>query len=154
LPGIPQYNYNARLALNATPRWRLALGAVGHSSSYVRGNENNLHEPEGTDQETGLYYCTNGAGCGVTGLTQQFVRRGRAFTTSGKLDGFVVVDFDTSFKITDSLTLFAQVSNLFDKDYVSAGRLGVNPFSPSVTGAIGPSGWNYNSSEWQNTTFI
>lgn len=154
LPGIPEYNYNARVTLNATPRWKISLGAVAHSSSFVRGNENNLHEPAGTDQETGLYYCTDGAGCGVTGLTQDFVRRGRPFTTSGELDGFIVVDFDTSLRLSDSLVLFAQVSNVFDKEYLSAGRLGVNPFSPSVNGAIGPSGWNYNSSEWQNTTFI
>jgi len=154
LPGIPRHNFNARITLHATPRWQVALGVVAHSSSFVRGNENNLHEPAGTDQETGLYFCTSGAGCGVDGLTQAFVRRGRPFTTSGQLEGFVVVDFDTSFRITDSLVLFGQVKNLFDQDYFSAGRLGFNPFSPSVSGAIGPSGWNYNSSEWQNTTFI
>ena len=43
---------------------------------------------------------------------------------------------------------------LFDKKYFTAGRLGINPFAPSTVGAIGPSGWNYNSSEWQNTTFV
>ena len=25
---------------------------------------------------------------------------------------------------------------------------------PPQNGAIGPSGWNYNSSEWQNTSFL
>ncbi|MEJ1964989.1 MAG: TonB-dependent receptor [Gammaproteobacteria bacterium] len=154
LPGIPRYNYNAHFTLNATPRWKIGLGVVAHSSSFVRGNENNLHEPAGTDQETGLYYCTNGAGCGVEGLMQNFVRRGRPFTTGGELGGFVLFDLDTSVQITQSLTLFAQVRNLFDREYFSAGRLGVDPFSPSTAGVIGPSGWNYNSSEWQNTTFV
>jgi outer membrane receptor protein involved in Fe transport len=154
LPGIPRHNYNARFTLNATASWKVSLGVVAHSSSFVRGNENNLHDPVGTDQETGLYYCTNGAGCGTEGLVQQFVRRGRPFTTNGSVDGFVVFELDTSFRLSKSLTLFAQVNNLFDKEYFSAGRLGVDPFSPAVNGAIGPSGFNYNSSEWQNTTFI
>ncbi len=43
------------------------------------------------------------------------------------------MNFDTSFEIGKGLTLFAVVNNLFDKDYVSAGRLGITPFSPSVT---------------------
>jgi len=154
LPGIPHYNTNARFTLNATPRWKMSLGLVAHSSSFVRGNENNLHEPAGTDQETGIYYCTVGTGCGTAGLTQAFVRRGRPFTTNGSVPGFVVFDFDTSYRLGKGFTLFAQVDNLFDKDYFTAGRLGVNPFSPSVNGAIGPSGWNYNSSEWRNTTFV
>ena len=34
------------------------------------------------------------------------------------------------------------VNNLFDKEYFSAGRLGRNPFSPSINGAIGPDGYN------------
>jgi iron complex outermembrane receptor protein len=154
LPGIPEHNYNGTLTLNLTPAWKVGLDATAHSSSYVRGNENNLHEPAGTDQETGLYFCSLGGGCANTGLEQTFVRRGRPFTNDGRTDGFIVFDLDTSYRIGDSLVLFARISNLFDEDYSSAGRLGVNPFSPSVNGAIGPSGWNYNSSEWQNSTYV
>jgi outer membrane receptor protein involved in Fe transport len=154
LPGIPEHNYNATLTLNLTPAWKIGLDATAHSSSFVRGNENNLHAPVGTDQEIGLYFCRLGGGCANTGLEQTFVRRGRPFTNEGRTDGFVVVDLNTSYRFGESLTVFARVSNLFDEDYFSAGRLGVNPFSPSVNGAIGPSGWNYNSSEWQNTTYV
>ena len=42
-------------------------------------------------------------------------------------------------------------NNLLDKEYFSAGRLGVNPFSPSIHGAIGPDGYNHNSSDWLST---
>jgi iron complex outermembrane recepter protein len=154
LPGIPEHNYNGTLTLNLTSAWKIGLDATAHSSSYVRGNENNLHEPGGTDQETGLYFCSLGGGCANTGLEQAFVRRGRPFTNQGRNDGFVVVDLDTSYRIGESLVLFARISNLLDKEYSSAGRLGVNPFSPSVNGAIGPSGWNYNSSEWRNSTYV
>jgi hypothetical protein len=46
------------------------------------------------------------------------------------------------------------VNNLFDKEYFSAGRLGVNPFSPSINGAIGPDGYNHNSGDWLSTNFV
>jgi iron complex outermembrane recepter protein len=154
LPGVPHHNYTGRLTLNATPRLKFGASAIARSSMYVRANENNLHQPAGTDQETGIYYCTDGAACATSGMMQNFVRRGRPFTNEGKLEGFVVVDLDASFELSPGLVLFAQVNNLLDEEYFSAGRLGVNPFSPSVNGAIGPSGWNYNSSEWLNTTYV
>ena len=152
LPGIPQHAFNGKLMFNATSALKLGLGVQARSSSFVRGNENNLHRPQGTDQETGLYYCT-GTGC-VEGLTQQPVRAGRAFNNNGKLPGYAIFSFDASYRATEQLSVFLQISNLFDREYATAGRLGVNPFSPSTNGAIGPSGWNYNSSEWQNSTAI
>jgi iron complex outermembrane recepter protein len=154
LPGVPEHNYNGTLTLNLTSAWKIGLDVIAHSASYVRGNENNLHQPEGTDQETGLYYCNIGTGCANTGLQQTFVRRGRPFTNEGRTRGFALFNLDTSYQISPGLVLFAQINNLLDEEYVSAGRLGVNPFSPSVNGAIGPSGWNYNSSEWQNSTYV
>lgn len=154
LPGVPHHNYNGTLTFNATRALKISLRVIAHSSSYVRGNENNLHQPVGTDQETGLYYCTQGAACATEGYLQEFVRRGRPFTESGKEPGFAIFDLAASYQVSPRLTLFAQVNNLFDEQYFTAGRLGVNPFSPSVNGAIGPSGWNYNSSEWQNSTYV
>jgi hypothetical protein len=47
-----------------------------------------------------------------------------------------------------------QISNLFDKEYFSAGRLGRNPFSPSINGAIGPGGYNHNSDDWLASNFL
>jgi outer membrane receptor protein involved in Fe transport len=154
LPGIPRHNYNGRFTLRATPALKIALSVVAQSSSFIRGNENNLHQPAGTDQETGLYFCTQGTGCAATGLEQRFVRRGRPFNNSGTVRGFAIVNLDGSYEIRKGLVVFAQVNNLFDEEYFSAGRLGVNPFSPPVNGAIGPSGWNYNSSEWQNSSYV
>jgi hypothetical protein len=43
LPGIPEHNYNGTLTLNLTPAWKIGLDVTAHSSSFVRGNENNLH---------------------------------------------------------------------------------------------------------------
>jgi outer membrane receptor protein involved in Fe transport len=154
LPGIPSYNYNGTFTFRATRALKIGVNVIAHSSTYVRGNENNLHQASGTDQETGLYFCFAGTGCATTGLEQQFVRRGRPFTNEGREPGFAIFNLDVSYAIRDGLSLFARVNNVTDKEYVSAGRLGVNPFSPSVNGAIGPSGWNYNSSEWQSSTYI
>jgi outer membrane receptor protein involved in Fe transport len=154
LPGIPEYNYNGRFTFRATRALKFGLSAIAHSGTFVRGNENNLHQPAGTDQETGLYFCFSGTGCANTGLQQMFVRPGREFTNEGRQDGFVIFNLDASYQLTEGLSIFAEVNNVLDEEYVSAGRLGVNPFSPSVNGAIGPSGWNYNSSEWRNSTFV
>lgn len=154
LPGISRHNYIGSLTWHATPALQFGLDVIAHSSSYVRGNENNLHQPVGTDQETGLYICRQGGGCANTGLEQVFVRRGRPFNNEGGVPGFVIFNLSGRYEIRGGLTLFAEIENLFDREYFTAGRLGVNPFAPSVNGSIGPSGWNYNSSEWTNSTYV
>ncbi len=147
LPGIPAHNFSATLTWHATPELQLGLTVVARSLSYVRGNENNLHQPGGTDQETGQYICQYNL------CEQSAVRDGRAFTLGGTTPGYAVWNFETEYQLRPGLTLFAQVNNVLDRKYISAGRLGVTPFSPAVNGAIGDSGWNYNSGEWQNTTY-
>ena len=151
LPGIPKQSLNATIRWRATPELKLGLGMVARSSSFVRGNENNRHQPEGTDQQTGLYYCNTIC---YGSYNQLFVRPGREFRTPGTVPGYAVFNLDGSYEITSRLGIALQVTNLFDRRYVTAGRLGINPFAPSVHGAIGPSGWNHNSSEWQNSTFV
>lgn len=154
LPGIPAHALNVRFSFRVTPSWKVGLGMVARSLAYMRGNENNLHQPAGTDQEIGRYYCSQAGGCDFTGFSQLPVRVGRPFSTKGYVPGYAIFNVDTSVDLKRGLSVFGQVSNLFDRRYFTAGRLGVNPFSPSVNGAIGPSGWNYNSSEWQNTSMV
>jgi len=153
LPGIPAHNLNLALSWHALPSLRLGLSAVAHSGSFVRGNENNQHAAGGTDQQIGQYYCTTGS-CGVTGYEQLPVPAARPFTESGRLPGYATFNLDGTWTIAPGLDLGLQVTNLFDRKYFTAGRLGVNPYAPSTIGAIGPSGWNYNSAEWLNTTFV
>lgn len=152
MPGIPLHAFNASLAWSLGDAFKLSLGMQARSSTFVRGNENNQHQPAGTDRETGLYYCT-GTGC-VEGMTQSQVRPGRPFTNNGRLPGYALFNLDVSARVADGWRVYAQVANLFDRRYSTAGRLGVNPFSPGQYGAIGPSGWNYNSAEWQNSTYV
>lgn len=154
MPGIPAHALNLRISHRVTPAWRVGLGMVARSLAYLRGNENNLHQPAGTDQEVGRYYCSQAGGCDFSGFSQLPVRAGRPFTSKGTVPGFAIFNLDNTLEVGKGLNLFAQVTNLFDRKYFSAGRLGVNPFSLGENGAIGPSGWNYNSSEWQNTSLV
>ena len=141
MPGIPLHNLNASWKFNWNERFNVGISMNAHSKSFVRGNENNAHQPEGTDAE-------------LSSASGDVVREGRPFRTSGSVPGYAIFNLDMSYKFGKGFSISAQVNNLFDRKYFTAGRLGVSPFSPSVNGAIGPSGWNYNSSEWQNTTFV
>lgn len=142
MPGIPQHNINAMLNLHLTEQWTLGLSMVAHSSSFVRGNENNRHH----QGDYHYYYGWDG--------NQRVLIRGQRYQDSGSISGYATFNLKSRFQVTKNFAFFGIVNNLFDRQYASAGRLGVNPFSPSQRGAIGDSGWNYNSNEWQSRTFI
>ncbi len=52
------------------------------------------------------------------------------------------MNLDASYRFFTGFTGFVRVMNLFDREYFTAGQLGINPIAPAVNGAIGPSGWN------------
>jgi len=147
IPGIPLHNLNANFSYELTDKWVVGLNAVMHSSAFARGNENNGHKAGAATPV--LRDCINPA----TGQVDQCLTP-RADWGSGKTAGYAVFNLQSSYKLDKGLTLGLQVNNLFDREYSSAGRLGLNAFSPSVNGAIGASGFNYNSSEWQGTSFL
>ncbi|BCM24525.1 hypothetical protein ZMTM_07840 [Methyloradius palustris] len=138
MPGIPLHNINLNAGYDVTDNWRVSLSAVLHSGSYLRGNENNQHQPGVTE-----YYTVNG----VTVPRQPF-------DNPGKVPGYGVVNFQTSYQLNKEWSATLLVNNIFDKEYFSAGRLGRNPFSPSINGAIGPGGYNYNSDDWLSANFL
>lgn len=157
IPGVPLHNINLGVDFQATRGLRFGANMVARSSSYLRGNENNLHQDKGTDQQIGQYYCPTfqieDPNC-HDGYLQLPVVPGRPFFEKGTVPGFAVFNFNASWAVTPAFTISALVNNIFDAEYYTAGRLGLNPFSPSTQGVIGPSGWNYNSSEWQNSTLV
>ena len=142
MPGIPLHNLNANFNYEVTDRWNVGLNMVMHSEAFVRGNENNKHKAGPASPITGPI-------CGGYECTIE-----RTGFGSGKTSGYTVFNFQTSYKISPEWILGMQVNNLFDKEYASAGRLGLNAFSPSNRGAIGESGFNYNSADWQGTSFL
>lgn len=143
MPGVPLQNLNASLNYDVTDKWAVGLSMVAHSDSYLRGNENNEHR-QGVAQSRQIF----APGIGTTTVTRQ------PTTNPGKVDGYATFNFQTSYKFNKEWTATMIVNNLFDKEYFSAGRLGRNPFSPSILGAVGPAGYNHNSSDWLSTNFI
>ena len=146
LPGVPLHNLTAGIDWRPTRAAKLGLSMIAHSRSFVRGNENNAHQPVGTDQITDGFEPIPAIGSQFTG--------GRPFTQSGSVPAYAVLNFDASYRLPRGFRLFFRITNLLDDTYFSAGRLGVTPYTPSVNGAIGPGGFNYNSREHQNTTFV
>lgn len=145
MPGVPLHNLNATVSYEVTPKWQVGFTAVAHSESFLRGNENNEHK-KGVIQRTIDY---------VDPLTGNTIRVTSPPTNNpGKVPGFTMFNFQTSYKFNKEWTATMLVNNLFDKEYFSAGRLGRNPFSPSISGAIGPDGYNHNSNDWLSTNFI
>ena len=145
MPGIPLHNINASLNFHFTPEWEFGVTMIAHSDSYVRGNENNEHQQGAVqliEQNTGDFN------------NPYEIVKGRTFTDSGSIPGYAIFNLKTRYEIVKGLSVFALVNNLFDRRYATAGRLGINPFSPSERGTIGSSGWNYNSGDWLNSTFI
>lgn len=140
IPGIPLHNLNASFGYQLTDKWRANLNMVAHAESFARGNENNQHRP-------GLQaYNVNIAGNPAT-----LVKR---YTNNGKTPGYAVLNFSTSYEIGSGWSATMLVNNILDKQYYSGSRLGINPFSPSINGVVGANGYNYNSNDWNSTSFV
>ncbi len=151
MPGVALHNINASVSYDLTDKWMVGLSAVVHSDSFVRGNENNEHQKGVSRSFQAIRYVDGGNG---TFVPEVYTRTLPPTTNPGKVSGYAVFNLRTSYKINNEWTATILVNNLFDTEYFSAGRLGRNPFSPSVLGAIGPSGYNHNSDDWRSTNFI
>jgi len=138
MPGVALHNLNANISYEITPKWRVGLSTVMHSESFLRGNENNEHKQ------------------GVSRLVETAIgsRYLQPTRNPGSIPGYATFNFQTSYTISKEWTATLLINNLFDKEYFSAGRLGRNPFSPSINGAIGVSGYNHNSGDWLSTNFV
>ena len=152
LAGVPLHNVNARVEYRFNTSWKASLGMVAHSSAYVRGNENNRHQPGPAREILGITGDPNNPDGFLYDVpTGRFAPQA---TQPGRTPGYAVFNFKTSVRLDGLGELTLLVNNLFDRRYSSAGRLGLNPFAPSVQGHIGVSGFNYNSNEWQATNFL
>ena len=78
------------------------LDMIAASGVYARGNENNLHQPDGV-----------------------------FFLGAGKTDGYALFNLGVEVRPASAVTLFATVRNLFDKQYATAAQLGQTAFDAS-----------------------
>jgi outer membrane receptor protein involved in Fe transport len=104
IPLIPRHIFKAYADLQATSRFTVNLGLVAMSGAFARGNENNLHQPDG-----------------------QF------YLGSGRSPGYAVINLGARYQVTKWLQFFAQVNNLFDRKYFTAAQLGSTGFTAAGT---------------------
>lgn len=99
IPGLPQHSFKLAADWMALPGVSVGAQLRAYSGQFVRGNENNRHQPDGVD-----------------------------FNGAGRIGGFAVVDLTGSWKFGSNFELFGKVANLFDRRYATAGLLGENAF--------------------------
>jgi outer membrane receptor protein involved in Fe transport len=92
------------------------IRAVG--SSFARGNENNLHQPDG------VFYLG-----------------------SGKSPGYGIADLGVRYQIFRRIQLFAQFNNLLDKHYSTGAQLGTTPFDNDDLFVAQPFGTPYGTDD-------
>ena len=126
IPQVPQHmmklysDYHPLRKLGISPDFNLI------SSSYVRGNENNLHQPDGQ------YYLG-----------------------SGKNPGYGVVNLGSRYTFSSHYEIFAEINNLLNRHYYTAGQLSDTPYNDSgafVAREFTP----YKSGDYpiRNTTYL
>jgi outer membrane receptor protein involved in Fe transport len=103
LANLPSHAFKLRMQYAMTPNWTVGTNVNAFSDVYVRGNENNAHQPNYEPDD------------------DQYVQ------SNGKVAGYTVVNLDTRYKLSNSgWQLFAKVNNIFDKKYATGGMLGEN----------------------------
>ena len=126
IPQVPQHIL--KIYADYHPLKKLSINtdfnAIG--SSYVRGNENNLHQADGQ------YYLG-----------------------SGTTPGYGVVNLGTRYKFNPHFELFAQINNLLNRHYYTAGQLATTPYDDSGN-FIGRPFTAYVSGDYplRNTTYL
>jgi outer membrane receptor protein involved in Fe transport len=99
IPFIPRHTFKAGIGWDATQQLSFDLDMIVVSSMNARGNENGQHQPDG------VYYLG-----------------------SGRTNPYAVVNFGAEFRPVKALSLFVQVSNIFDKQYATAAQLAATAF--------------------------
>lgn len=101
IPLVPRHLLKAYGSVPVGSRVTLDADLVGVSGVFARGNENNLHEPDGV-----------------------------SFLGPGATDAYAVVNAGARVRLTPWLQATAQVNNVFDRRYESAAQLGPTVFTP------------------------
>ncbi|MGO4514383.1 TonB-dependent receptor [Terriglobus sp. 2YAB30_2] len=99
LPQTPSHILKFNVDYQPTRKLTVNFNVVSTSGSYARGNENNLHQPDGT------YYL------GV-----------------GRTDAYGIANVGARYAFSPKFELFAEINNLFDTHYATAAQLGGTPF--------------------------
>ena len=127
IPGIPLHSLKLGADWRANADWTLSADVVTYSSQFLRGNENNAHQP-------GTYSDVLGGGP-------------RTFLGAGTAPGYAVLNLAARVKLDQRWQLSARLNNAFDRRYATAGALAENPFTAAGV-------FQTNSDDWTRETFL
>jgi outer membrane receptor protein involved in Fe transport len=119
LPLVPRQTGRVVLDYSFSQRLQAGANLVVASGSYLHGNENNAN----------VAGATNGAGQTI------------AADGTGWIPSYVLLNLQGTYRLGESVQLFARVVNLFNAQYGSAGFLTVNTFTPSGSFRTNPADW-------------
>jgi outer membrane receptor protein involved in Fe transport len=102
LPLVPQQTLKATADYAFSSAFSMALNVVAVGGSFARGNENNADRPDGV-----------------------------RYLGAGRSPGYAVVNLGARQRVDRSVTLIAQVDNLFDRRYSTGSLLGASGFDAS-----------------------
>jgi outer membrane receptor protein involved in Fe transport len=99
IPMIPRYIAKFFVDYDINPMWSVGADVTAVAGSYARGDENNQHQPDGTN-----------------------------YLGSGRSGGYAVLNLSAAFKPTKAWRLGLQVNNVFDRHYSTGAQLGATAF--------------------------
>jgi outer membrane receptor protein involved in Fe transport len=114
IPQVPRNIFKLYGQFRPSSKLTAELNILAVGSSFARGNENNLDQPDG------VFY--NG---------------------SGKSAGYGIGGLGVRYQVTDRVQLFVQMNNLLDKHYSTGSQLGTTPFDNNNLFVAQPFGTPY-----------
>ena len=114
IPQVPRNIFKLYGQYHPSSKLIVEMDILAVGSSFARGNENNLDQPDG------IYY-----------------------VGPGKSPGYGIGSLGTRYQITGHIQLFAQINNILDKYYSTAAQLGTTPFDNNNRFVAQPFGTPY-----------
>lgn len=118
IPQVPRNMLKIYGQYKLSSKLTAELDILGVGSSFARGNENNLDQPDG------VYYLG-----------------------SGKSAGYGIANMGARYQMTSRVQLFVQMNNLLDKHYSTGAQLGTTPFDNNNHFVARPFGTPYGTGD-------
>ncbi|MEO6829653.1 MAG: TonB-dependent receptor, partial [Acidobacteriaceae bacterium] len=129
IPQVPRNIFKFYGQYMPTSKLTAQMEILAVGSSFARGNENNLDQPDG------VFYLG-----------------------SGKSAGYAVANLGARYRIAPRIQLFVQMNNLLDKHYSTGAQLGATPFDNNNRFVAQPFGTPYGAGDGQipirSSTFL
>jgi outer membrane receptor protein involved in Fe transport len=104
IPNIPHHMLKVFAGWQVSQKFFVGADLNAHSSSFGRGNDNNLDQPDG------VHYFGNGIA-----------------------PGYAVIDFSAHYQLRKHMQLFANIDNLLNRHYYTGATLAITGITPQGT---------------------